>query len=108
MDLTKNEKFEKIFTSAYNLLKHGGEVVIGSCYIDNDKTRKKQEEFYRKAGITIITKEKDSFTATKERFWSQRFTKKKLLNYLGFVAPEKISFTALDTYQYEMQVRIRK
>ena len=108
MDLSKNEKFEKIFTSAYDLLKPGGEVVIGSCYIDNDKTREKQEEFYRKAGMTIITKEKDSFTATKERFWSQRFTQKKLLNYLSFVAPEKISFTALDTYEYAMQVRIRE
>jgi SAM-dependent methyltransferase len=108
MDLSNNEKFEKIFTSAHNLLKPGGEVVIGSCYIDSDKTRKKQEEFYRKAGMTIITKEKDSFTGTKERFWSQRFTKKKLLNYLSFVAPEKISFTALDTYEYAMQVRIRK
>jgi hypothetical protein len=53
MDLSNNEKFEKIFTSAYNLLELGGEVVIGSCYIDNDKTRKKQEEFYRKAGMTI-------------------------------------------------------
>jgi hypothetical protein len=108
MDLTKNEKFEKIFTLAYNLLKPGGEVVIGSCYIDNDKTRKKQEEFYRKAGMTIITKERDSFTATKERFWSQRFTQKKLLDYLGFVALEKILFIALDTYEYAMQVRIRK
>ena len=108
MDLSKNEKFEKIFSSAYNLLKPGGEVVIGSCYIDNDKTREKQEEFYRKAGMTIITGEKDSFTGTKERFWSQRFTQKKLLDYLGFVAPEKISFTALDTYEYAMQVRIRK
>ena len=108
MDLSKNEKFEKIFASAYDLLKPGGEVVIGSCYIDNDPTRKKQEEFYRKAGMTMITNEKDSFTATKERFWSQRFTKEKIYNYLHFVAREKIVFIPLDTYAYAMQVRIEK
>lgn len=108
MDLSKNKKFEKIFSAAYELLESGGEIVIGSCYIDNDATREKQELFYKKAGMTVITDNKDSFTATKERFWSQRFTKEKLLNYLGFVEPENISFISLDTYNYAMQVRIKK
>lgn len=108
MDLSKNEKFEKIFSAAYKLLEPGGEIVIGSCYIDNNATRQKQELFYKKAGMTVITNENDSFTATKERFWSQRFTKKKLLNYLHFVTPHKISFIPLDTYNYAMQVRIKK
>jgi hypothetical protein len=108
LDLSKNKKFGTIFSNAYNLLNPGGEVVIGACYVDNESTRKKQELFYKKMGMTIITDEQDSFTATKERFWSQRFTKEKLLNYLSFVAPEKISFTPLDTYDYAMQVRIKK
>jgi hypothetical protein len=59
-------------------------------------------------GQTIITDKNDSFTATKEGFWSQRFTKDKLRHYLRFVDPAKISFTPLDTYDYAMQVRIRK
>lgn len=108
IDLAKNEKFEKIFSNAYNLLKHGGEVVIGACYIDNESTRKKQEAFYTKAGMTIITDQRDSFTATKEGFWSQRFTKEKMYRYLNFVKPENITFTLLDTYHFAMQVRIRK
>ena len=108
LDLDKNEKFEIIFKNAYGLLNPGGEIVIGSCYIDNDSTRKKQEESYLKMGMTIITDKHDSFTATKEGFWSQRFTKEKLLSYLHFVDPAKISFTPLDTYNYAMQVRIRK
>jgi len=108
LDLSKNEKFETIFKNAYDLLNHGGEIVIGSCYIDNDSTRKKQEESYIKMGMTIITDKNDSFTATKEGFWSQRFTKEKLFSYLNFVDPAKISFTPLDTYDYAMQVRIRK
>ena len=108
LDLTSNEKFVTIFKNAYNLLNTGGEIVIGSCYIDSDATRLKQEESYHKMGMTIITSPEDSFTATKEGFWSQRFTKEKLFNYLHFVEPANISFTPLDTYQYAMQVRIRK
>lgn len=108
LDLSKNEKFEKIFSNAYNLLNPGGEVVIGACYIDNDSTRQKQEESYRKMGMTVITDAKDSFTATRQRFWSQRFTKEKLHSYLHFVDPRKIIITPLDTYNYAMQVRIKK
>jgi Methyltransferase domain len=108
LNLSKNKKFETIFSNAYNLLNPGGEVLIGACYIDNDSTRQKQEESYRKMGMTVITDAKDSFTATKERFWSQRFTKEKLHSYLHFVDPQKIIITPLDTYDYAMQVRIKK
>ncbi|CAN5687979.1 hypothetical protein BH10BAC2_BH10BAC2_04010 [soil metagenome] len=108
LNLDRNVKFETIFSNAYNLLNPDGEIVIGACYIDNESTRKKQEAFYTKMGMTIITDEKDTFTATKERFWSQRFTEQKLLNYLSFAAPEKISFIPLDTYDYAMQSRIKK
>ena len=108
LDLTTNEKFTTIFKNAYALLNPGGEIVIGACYLDNDATRLKQEESYHKMGMTIITDKDDSFTATKETFWSQRFTKEKLFSYLNFVSPYDISFTPLDTYDYAMQVRIRK
>ena len=107
IDLTSNERFEKIFGDAYNLLNPGGEIVLGACYIDNDTTRKKQEAFYKKLGMTVITDEQDTFTATKEKFWSQRFTKEKLQTYFSFVAPEKIICTPLDTYDFAMQVRIK-
>jgi hypothetical protein len=107
LDLTKNEKFETIFSGAYNLLNPGGEVLLGACYIDNESTRLKQEESYRKMGMTVITSAEDTFTATKEGFWSQRFTKEKLYQYLHFVNAGKIIFTPLDTYKYAMQVRIQ-
>lgn len=108
IDLSKNERFQRIFSDAYNLLNPGGEIIIGSCYIDSDNTRKKQEAFYRKIGMEIITDAEDSFTATKEKFWSQRFTKQKLQNYLSFVNPYNIVCTPLDTYDFAMQVRIKK
>ncbi|MGQ0738810.1 MAG: hypothetical protein ACT4OJ_07095 [Bacteroidota bacterium] len=108
LDLTTSKKFTTIFGHAYNLLKTSGEIIIGSCYKDNDATRLRQEESYRKMGMHVITGEKDSFTATAEGFWSQRFTKEKIFSYLPFIPRKEFSFTSLDTYEYAMQVRIRK
>ena len=108
LDLSKNEKFTTIFSTAYKMLSKNGEILIGACYIDNENTRKKQEQSYQKMGMTVITDAKDSFTATKERFWSQRFTKEKIYHYFKFVKRQKISFTPLDTYDYAMQIRVKK
>ncbi|MBY0476590.1 MAG: hypothetical protein K2Q24_03025 [Chitinophagaceae bacterium] len=57
--------------------------------------------------MTIITDELDSFTATKEGFWSQRFTTEKLLRYLSFANAENVIITPLDTYRYAVQVRVK-
>jgi SAM-dependent methyltransferase len=108
LDLTHNPRFEKIFADAYQLLTPCGEIVLGACYIDNDAARKKQENFYIKLGMTVITDAADSFTATREKFWSQRFTRQKLQHYFSFVPTDKIIFTPLDTYDFAMQVRIQK
>ncbi len=108
LDLSANETFTQIFKNAYNLLLPGGEVVIGACYLDNDSTRQKQEESYRKMGMTVITTDEDSFTATLEGFWSQRFTRQKLESYLDFVDGSQVEIVPLDTYDYAMQVTIKK
>lgn len=108
LNLDHNPKFEALFLNAYKKLYDGGEIVLGTCYIDTDANRQKQERFYERLGMHVITGSKDSFTATKERFWSQRFTKEKLLRYFSFVPAEKISFAALDTYDFAMQVRVRR
>ena len=107
LDLTTNKKITAIFSKAYNLLHPGGEIVIGACYKDNKATRLKQEESYQKMGMTVITDEKDSFTATKDQFWSQRFTKEKLYSYLDFIPEDKFTFADLDTYEYAMQVKLK-
>lgn len=108
LNLEQNEKFELIFKSAYNIINSHGELILGAIYIDNNDTRLKQEFSYKKMKMQVITSPSDSFTATTDGFWSQRFTKEKLFNYLQFVAPEKINCIPLDTYQYAMQVRILK
>jgi hypothetical protein len=108
LDLSKNEKFTEIFSKAYSLLNSEGEIILGACYIDNGNTRKKQEQSYLKMGMEVITNASDSFTATREKFWSQRFTQEKIRAYLPFVKPENILFTTLDPYNYAMQIRIKK
>jgi len=108
VNLDKNEKFTKIFSNAYKLLNSKGEIVLGSVYIDNEATNEKQEDFYKKCGMEIISRPKDSVTVTKNKYWSQRFTKEKIFNYLDFVPKEKISFTPLDIYEYAMLIRIKK
>ncbi|MEW5997115.1 MAG: hypothetical protein AB1657_06025 [Candidatus Micrarchaeota archaeon] len=64
-------------------------------------------DFYRKCGMTVITGPEDSFTATLERYWSQRFTEERVRDYLDFVPAGDISFIDLDTYEFAMMVRIR-
>ncbi|HUW44136.1 MAG TPA: hypothetical protein VMV95_04220 [Bacillota bacterium] len=108
IDLSKNPKFTRIFQLAYNLLDKNGEIVLGSIYIDNESSRKHQEDFYLKCGMKIISRPKDSVAVTNKNYWSQRFTKEKVFGYLNFVPREKISFINLDTYDYAMLVRIKK
>lgn len=107
LDLSFNPVFNKVFSAAYNLLNPGGEIVLGACYLDNNATRLKQEESYKKMGMTIITDEFDSFAATRQGFWSQRFTIEKLYQYLSFAPAENINISPLDTYDYAIQVRVR-
>jgi SAM-dependent methyltransferase len=107
-DMSSNDKFTNILKKAYALLNPGGELIIGSMYIDNEATRKKQEDAYRGFGWRIITDERDCFTATKDGWWSQRFTKERVHDYLDFIPRKNISFINLDTYEYAMMARIRK
>ncbi|WP_143394581.1 hypothetical protein [Flavobacterium branchiophilum] len=108
LDLSMNPTFDTIFKAAYQILQPNGAIVLGACYKDNQNTRLKQEKAYLKMGMHVITTHKDSFTATKEGFWSQRFTTERIYNYFNYVNKNKITFTDLDTYEYAMQVIISK
>ena len=107
-DMSTNDKVTMILKQAYEMLNKDGEIVIGSMYIDNDSARKKQEEAYRNFGWEIITDKRDCCTATKDGWWSQRFTKQRIFEYLTFVSKEKISFIPLDKEDFAMLVRIKK
>ena len=108
IDLSFNPDFDIVFTQAYNMTMDGGYIVLGALYKDNDGTRIKQENFYKKIGMDIITAPEETFTATKQGFWSQRFTVEKLKRYFHFAQPSNIHCIDLDTYQYAMQVQVKK
>lgn len=107
-DMSTNDKFTMIFKQVYALLNSKGEIVLGSVYVDNESTRKKQEEFYKSIGRVILTNEKDCFVATKNLHWSQRFTKKRIYDYLNFIPKRKFTFLSLDEYEFAMMIRIKK
>ena len=107
-NLETNPKFTKVFMAAYETLNPHGELVLGSAYLDNHATREKQERFYRHFGMHVITGEQDSFTATKELMWSQRFTPERFLHYLSAIPRRNFSFIPLDTYNFAVMVRIQK
>jgi SAM-dependent methyltransferase len=106
--LRPNKKFVSVFKGAYRFLAEKGKIVIGSLYWNNDFVRRIQEEFYRKCGMTVITSEKDEFTATKEGFWSERFDVNKIYSYLYWVPKEKIELIPLDDYDFAFMVVVSK
>jgi GNAT superfamily N-acetyltransferase/SAM-dependent methyltransferase len=108
LDLRVNSSFDKVFYQAYQMLRPGGELILGAVYVDSPATRARQEAFYKRLGMTVITDEQDRFTATKERFWSQRFTERLIRKYFHYVSPGKITLIPLDTYDFAMQVRLKK
>ena len=106
--LSPNKNFIKVFKPAYALLNDEGKIFLGSTYIDSDENQKRQEEFYRKCGMTVITSKSDSFTATKEGFWSQRFTKERIYDYFSWVKKEEIKFIPLDNYNFAQSIIVSK
>jgi len=106
--LKPNENFVAVFKGAYDLLSDGGKIVLGSVYCDNSLARKIQEEFYRRCKMTVITSQKDEFTATKEGFWSERFNEGKIYEYLSWVPSDKIKLIPLDDYDFAIAIIISK
>jgi hypothetical protein len=107
-DLKNNPKFQTIFEQAYDMLNENGKIVLGSVYLDNKNAKRHQEAYYIKCNWHLITHRKDSFAATKEGYWSQRFSKRRIYDYFNWVDKRNIKFVSLDTYKYAMMVIISK
>jgi SAM-dependent methyltransferase len=106
LSLKHNPAFTALWTNARKMLKKKGMVILGSCYYQNDNTRIKQENFYKQCAMTVITDAKDSFTATGEGFWSQRFTPGQIKKYLQDAGFKKIKKIDLDDYSFAFQVHL--
>jgi SAM-dependent methyltransferase len=106
--LHTNDKLTLVLASAYSRLCPGGVLLLGSTYIDNNRTREKQEAFYRNCGMTVVSRPTDTFAATQEGFWSQRFTEQQLRDAMPFAKPGQIDFIPLDTYDFARAVVVAK
>jgi hypothetical protein len=98
--------FQRVFKSAYDLTTE--KLVLGSVYKDNESTAARQRKFYEKCGMTVISRPTDPFTATKEGFWSLRFTEERIRELFDFVKPEYIEIRPLDTYDFAQMVIVSK
>jgi SAM-dependent methyltransferase len=106
--LKPNEDFVAVFKGAFDLLEDGGKIVLGSVYCDSDLAREVQERLYRKCEMAVITSQKDLFTATKEGFWSERFNKERIYEYLSWVPRDKIELIPLDDYNFAIMIIVNK
>lgn len=108
--MDENPKFTDIMNKAYNLLEQGGEIVVGSMYVDNDDTRVTQERIYVDTwDWEIISGPEDPFCATSSKWWSLRFTEDIFKRYVSpFADSDQVTFVALDQDDFAMLGRVRK
>jgi SAM-dependent methyltransferase len=103
--LDKNPAFIKIVSNFYNALKPGGKLFL-TVYKDKPKTEKTQRTFYKKTGQTVITPLGSRFVATKENFWSVRFTRESMLKNLSQcgVKPAQVKFNDLNEISWLVEI----
>lgn len=108
LDLRTNDTFDRIFSRAHEMLLPGGAVVLGSVYRNHPRTRMRQWDFYHKCGMDILTNEDQDFTATRQGFWSQRYSEDRIRQYFHFADQDTIEFIHLDPYEFAMMVVVGK
>jgi hypothetical protein len=106
--LNPNEDFVSVFKGAFGLLRKGGKIFLGSVYCDTTLSRRMQEQIYERCGMKVITSSKDIFSATKEGFWSERFNKERIREYLSWISPSHIETVPLDDYNFANAIIINK
>ncbi|MBI5414509.1 class I SAM-dependent methyltransferase [Candidatus Peregrinibacteria bacterium] len=104
-EITKNEKFIAILRHMYRILKKGS--IYLTVYKQCTATKNMQFEFYSKTGQHILNAHtNDPFMATKEGFWSLRFTKELMLGNLAHVGirPDQVVFHDLNEISWIVEI----
>lgn len=103
--LDANPQFIKIISNFYNALRRGGKMFL-TVYKDAPVTEKAQRTFYKQTGQTVVTPLGSRFVATKENFWSVRWTKRSMLANLAQcdIAPEQVKFNDLNEVAWLVEV----
>jgi SAM-dependent methyltransferase len=103
--LNSNPAFGRIIGNFYRALKPGGSLFL-CVYKDIPKTEEAQRIFYKNTGQTVITPLGSRFVASKENFWSVRFTKESMLSNLSAcgIKPEQVTFHDLNEISWFVEV----
>ncbi len=103
--LDKNPAFIAIVNRFYEALKQGGKLFL-TVYKDVPKTEAAQREFYQKTGQTVVTPLGSRFVATKEDFWSVRWTEESMLSNLRAcgIEPGQVVFNDLNDVAWLVEV----
>ncbi len=103
--LDKNPAFIRIISNFYQALKPGGKLFL-TVYKDSPKTEATQRKFYKQTGQQVITPLGSRFVATKENFWSVRWTKRSMLSNLNEcgVTPDQVQFNDLNEVAWLVEI----
>ena len=103
--LNKNPKFISIIFNFYNALRPGGKLFL-TVYKDKSKTEESQRKFYKDTGQKVITPRGSRFVATKENFWSVRWTEESMLSNLAEcgIKPKQVKFNDLNEISWLVEI----
>lgn len=103
--LNQNPAFIRIIRNFYQALKPGGKLFL-TVYKDKPETEAAQHKFYGDTGQQIITPLGSRFVATKDNFWSVRWTKESMLSNLQAcgILPEQVKFNELNEIAWMVEI----
>jgi len=103
--LNQNPAFVRVISNFHNALRPNGRILL-TVYKDKPETEEAQRTFYTKTGQTLITPKGSRFVATKENFWSVRWTKESMLFNLKAcgIEPEKVQFHDLNEISWIVEI----
>lgn len=103
--LDSNPKFIRVLKKFHHALKQNGSMLL-TLYKDNPEAENAQRSFYSNTGQEIITPLGSRFVATKEGFWSVRWTEKSVLSNLAAACIQKhqVVFHELNSIAWLVEV----
>lgn len=103
--LDKNPAFINIVGRFYEALKTGGKMFL-TVYKDKPETEAFQRQFYRDTGQEVVTPLGSRFVATKEDFWSVRWTEESMLSNLAAcgIREDQVTFNELNEISWLVEV----
>ncbi|MBM3264620.1 MAG: class I SAM-dependent methyltransferase [candidate division Zixibacteria bacterium] len=103
--LDQNPRFVTVFSRFYRALKTGGTLLL-TIYKDTPEAEAAQIDFYEHTGQQVITPPGLRFVATREGFWSARWTRRSLLSNLNAcgIAEPDICFHDLNAIAWLIEI----